>query len=208
MNIDVWLVPRRVEVGRKIWTENFCHYRIELLHSTPSLGFCLLFNIFMSLGWHEVTWMANIIILLPYIIRSLPLLPSSYNNIKNFTIIFLSIFLNIFRSIYIYIRTFISSNLSINRSICRLSPFSSLFSLSKIIKLSNMSPVYLNPQTTSSPIPFLELKGDHNFQVFGRFHHDDHSHIRHNSEEILSLDYSRHEQKKASSYIRTPSIAQ
>lgn len=71
-----------------------------------------------------------------------------------------------------------------------------------------MSPVYLNPQS-SSPIPFLELKGDQQHSFFAHLHDDlatsnnnnssfsFNSHNRHNSEEILSLGYSRHEQQKA-----------
>ncbi|XP_021739003.1 putative GATA transcription factor 22 [Chenopodium quinoa] len=63
-----------------------------------------------------------------------------------------------------------------------------------------MSPVYLNHPQTSSPIPFFELKGDHtqhSFQVFGHLHHEE----SHNRDEILSLDYSRHEQKKVGKLV-------
>lgn len=75
-----------------------------------------------------------------------------------------------------------------------------------------MSPVYLNPQS-SSPIPFLELKGDQQHSFFAHLHDDlatsnnnnssfsFNSHNRHNSEEILSLGYSRHEQQKVEKLV-------
>lgn len=77
-----------------------------------------------------------------------------------------------------------------------------------------MSPVYLNPQPSSSTIPFLELKGDHqqhSFQVFGHLSHDDlatssnssfsyNSLNRHSSEEILS-NHSRDEQKEVEKLV-------
>lgn len=78
-----------------------------------------------------------------------------------------------------------------------------------------MSPVYLNPQA-SSPIPFLELKGDqqHSFQVFGHVHDHDlatnsnnssfsfnNSHNSYNSQEMLSFDYSRHGHAKVEKLV-------
>lgn len=78
-----------------------------------------------------------------------------------------------------------------------------------------MSPIYLNPQS-SSPIPFLDMKGDqqHSFQVFG-YLHDDHLGASNNNNntntssfpyhtydhEVLSLDSSRHKQENKARFI-------